>query len=137
MFNLKWDDVQFEKKRLRIRGEVSKNKRTRYIPMNSKLQAILVMQKEMYGLLAWVLSGMYGQQRATCQNAFRKARKKAGIDPKFRMHDMRHTWTSHLLHAGVDPKLIQKWAGWHSIKMLDRYGHPDRRGQAEKINRLG
>jgi len=42
-------------------------------------------------------------------------------------HDMRHTWASHLLHASVDPKLIQEWAGWHSIKMLDRYGHLDRK----------
>ncbi len=136
-FILTWEDIMFEENKIRIRGEVSKNKRTRYIPMNSKLRETLQEQKAKYGNTPWVFPGQYGQQRATCQNAFRKAREKAGIDLKFRLHDMRHTWASHCLHKNIDPKLIQEWAGWHSIKLLDRYGHPDRRHQAEKINRLG
>lgn len=135
-FNLTWDDVQMTEKRIRIRGEVSKNKRTSYIPMNIKLREVLLEQKKKTGKSEWVFPGMYGQQRATCQKAFREARRKAGIDSSFRMHDLRHTWASHLLHAGVDPKLIQEWAGWHSIKMLDRYGHPDRKDQMEKIDRI-
>ena len=104
--------------------------------MNTKLRDVLLEQKKKTGHFEWVFPGMYVPQRVTCQKAFREARRKAGIDSSFRMHDLRHTWASHLLHAGVDPKLIQEWGGWHSIKMLDRYGHPDRRNQMEKIDRI-
>jgi len=36
---------------------------------------------------------------------------------------MRHTGITLMLEAGVNPRAIQKLAGWTSLRMLERYGH--------------
>ncbi len=38
-------------------------------------------------------------------------------------HTMRHTGVTLMLEAGVNPRVIQKLAGWTSLRMLERYGH--------------
>lgn len=38
-------------------------------------------------------------------------------------HTMRHTGVTLMLEAGVNPRVIQKLAGWGSLRMLERYGH--------------
>lgn len=38
-------------------------------------------------------------------------------------HTMRHTGVTLMLEAGVNPRVIQKLAGWSSLRMLERYGH--------------
>lgn len=38
-------------------------------------------------------------------------------------HTMRHTGVTLMLEQGVNPRVIQKLAGWSSLRMLERYGH--------------
>jgi integrase len=38
-------------------------------------------------------------------------------------HVMRHTGVTDMLEDGVSPKAIQQYAGWTSLRMLERYGH--------------
>jgi integrase len=38
-------------------------------------------------------------------------------------HTMRHTGVTLMLEAGVNPCVIQKLAGWTSLRMLERRGH--------------
>jgi site-specific recombinase XerD len=38
-------------------------------------------------------------------------------------HTMRHTGVTLMLEAGVNPRVIQRLAGWSSLRMLERYGH--------------
>lgn len=40
-------------------------------------------------------------------------------------HTMRHTGVTLMLEAGFNPRVIQKLAGWTSLRMLERYGHAD------------
>ena len=48
----------------------------------------------------------------------------AGIDPEFRIHDMRHTCASILINAGATLKGVQDVLGHSSITVtMDRYGH--------------
>ncbi|QFG08432.1 tyrosine integrase [Mycobacterium phage Guanica15] len=60
------------------------------------------------------------------------ALKRAGLDVKPRVHDLRHTCASWLIAAGVPLPAIQQHLGHESIKVtVDRYGHLDRSsGQA-------
>jgi integrase len=43
---------------------------------------------------------------------------------KFRFHDLRHTFGSLLIQAGVSPAYVQKQMGHRSIQVtIDVYGH--------------
>ena len=41
----------------------------------------------------------------------------------FRFHDLRHTWASWLVQAGVPVSVLQEMGGWESIEMVRRYAH--------------
>ncbi|EKT63904.1 tyrosine recombinase XerD [Providencia burhodogranariea DSM 19968] len=47
---------------------------------------------------------------------------KIGIT-NFRFHDLRHTWASWLVQAGVPLSALQKMDGWENIEMVRRYVH--------------
>jgi integrase len=66
-------------------------------------------------------------ERRPVSNAYRKrawrnACKRAGL-AGLRFHDLRHTWASWLMQAGVPPYAIQSLGGWASPKMVERYAH--------------
>jgi Phage integrase family len=61
------------------------------------------------------LAEMVVSQFGTCQ--------KAGLQ-KFRFHDLRHTFDSLLIQAGVSSAYVQKQMGHRSIQVtIDVYGH--------------
>ena len=41
----------------------------------------------------------------------------------FRFHDLRHTFATRLVQAGVDLYAVQKLGRWKSISMVERYAH--------------
>jgi site-specific recombinase XerD len=50
--------------------------------------------------------------RASVQGAFRKAKYRAGITKTgVAIHTLRHSYAIHLLEAGVNPRLIQRYLG--------------------------
>lgn len=60
--------------------------------------------------------------RVDFNTAWRAALKRPGIED-FRFHDLRQTWASGLIQAGVPLSALQEMGGWESIEMLRRYAH--------------
>ncbi len=54
---------------------------------------------------------------------FRRTLKRAGIERHVRLHDLRHTWASHMAMRGVPLAVIQELGGWASYQMVRRYAH--------------
>lgn len=54
---------------------------------------------------------------------FERAVRKAELRPKFRYHDLRHTFCSRLVAAGVPLVVVQKLAGHKSYSTTLRYSH--------------
>jgi len=51
-----------------------------------------------------------------------KAFRAVGL-PHVHHHVMRHTGVTDMLEDGINPKAIMQYAGWTSLRMLERYGH--------------
>ncbi len=62
--------------------------------------------------------------------------QKAGISD-FRFYDLRHTFASHLVMAGVDLKTVQELLGHKTLQMTLRYSHLSRDHKRCAINTLG
>lgn len=58
------------------------------------------------------------------QRYFQRAKAIAGIDRKFRFHDLRHTFGLNLASAGVSLQVIARCLGHSTTKMAERYARP-------------
>jgi site-specific recombinase XerD len=61
--------------------------------------------------------------------------QRAGID-NFRFHDLRHTFASRLILAGVGLETVQELLGHSSITMTRRYTHLTATHVREAVERL-
>jgi len=70
-----------------------------------------------------VLTEVWHQQmRVDDNSAWNTGKQRTGITD-FRFHDLRHTWASWLVQAGVPLSALQEMGGWESIEMVQRNAH--------------
>ncbi|ENY7076578.1 site-specific integrase, partial [Shigella flexneri] len=62
------------------------------------------------------------KMRYDANTAWKAALRRAGIDD-FRFHDLRHTWASWLVQAGVSLLALKEMGGWETLEMVQRYAH--------------
>ena len=95
---MKWDDLDFRQKIIYIVN--TKNNEKREIPMNQVVFNFLLKVKK-HPNSSYVFCNKDGKPYSDVKKAFWHALKRAGIK-NFRFHDLRHTFASHLVMAGVD-----------------------------------
>ncbi len=69
------------------------------------------------------------------KTAFLKAVKRADIPP-CRFHDLRHTFATRLVLAGVDLATVKELMGHASISTTMRYAHPSPPHKRDAVARL-
>jgi site-specific recombinase XerD len=75
--------------------------------------------------------------RSSVQGAFRKAKQRAGLTKTgVAIHTLRHSYATHLLEAGVNPRLIQRYLGHTQLETTMVYLHLTHKGQEEAYERL-
>ena len=147
---LKWGDIQFgesedDKNRFILVQRhyymghfgISKTHECRRVDMSKQLRAVLMAHKENALLRAFQLGKtsiaddlVFPSEAGTpiCPDNIgprymEPALEQAGLR-KFRFHDLRHTFGSLLIQAGVSPAYVQKQMGHRSIQVtIDVYGH--------------
>ena len=131
LLSLTWDDVDFERGTVSVRAGYAKNGESRSIPMNEVLRKTL---EEIVGEGA-VFRSRTGQPYKSIDTAFYSAVKRAEIED-FHFHDLRHTFASRLVMAGVDLPTVKELMGHKDIKMTLRYAHLSDDHKQKAVNLL-
>jgi len=124
LLNLQWDDLDFERGFITLRGEVAKKKRTEIIPMNAQAKAVLENQPRTTS--PYVFPGKYPDRpRVGLESLCRRVREKAGLHQNFRpLHGLRHSFASWLASSGkVSMFELQKLLTHSTPQMTQRYAH--------------
>ena len=139
ILKLHWSQVDMARRTLTILEQ--KNGARDTLPVNATAMAVLQARLGVRtsSTEAVFMNGA-GQAREARNllRAFYPAMRKAGI-VRFRFHDLRHTFATRLIQAGVDVYTVQKLGRWKTISMVLRYAHhqPESlRGGAEVLDRL-
>jgi integrase len=122
LLSLEWSRVDLDRRTIRIiNAKSSAGDRT--IPMNATAQTILSeLVKEAALPLVFPSNRRPGERLLDLKKAFKKAVQLSGI-AHFRWHDMRHTFATRLVRAGVDIISVQHLLGHSKITMTARYAH--------------
>lgn len=131
ILDLRWENVDLVNGVITV--EKSKNWKLRQIPMNSRVFETLRSLKRTGD---YVFSKRNGDPRHSVRRAFEVAREKAGI-PKCRFHDLRHTFASRLVMAGVDLVTVKELLGHSSITTTMIYSHPSPEHKKKAVEVLG
>lgn len=131
ILDLRWENVDLVNGVITV--ERSKNWKLRQIPMNSLVFETLRSLKRTGD---YVFSKRNGGPRHSVRRAFEVAQEKAGI-PKCRFHDLRHTFASRLVMAGVDLVTVKELLGHSSIATTMIYSHPSPEHKKRAVEVLG
>jgi excisionase family DNA binding protein len=121
IFNLKWQNVDFDRKQISIKE--SKSGKERKIPINSVLFSLLHALRSQNENSEYVFANPTTDKPYTdIKRAFSTACTKADIKD-LRFHDLRHTFATRLVRRGVDLIIIKELMGHASIVTTQRYLH--------------
>jgi len=117
---LKWKDIDFPSRIIRIDAMNSKTARERKIGMTKRVfQEFQGLWSKGDGDTKSLVFGI----KDNFKNGFANALEDAGIEG-FRFHDLRHTAITRLVNAGVPPMEIMKVSGHSQWTTCARYVNP-------------
>lgn len=123
LFNLRWRDVDRARAVLTVGGEGAKSGQTRHVPLNTEaLDVLRIWTGKATQPDAFVFPSADGDRLDDIKGAWLPLVKAAKVTA-FTFHDLRHTFASKLVMAGVDLNTVRELLGHADLKMTLRYSH--------------
>lgn len=121
---LAWRDVDLEEGVIRIL--MKKTRREALIPISATCREALARQHARCSRSEHVFVDEHDEliPEIRITRAFGIAKAIAGINRRFRPHDLRHTFACRLASAGVSLQIIAKSLGHTTTQMAERYARP-------------
>jgi len=122
MLGLTWSRVDLRAQRAWIPASQMKTGRPHGVPLSR--DAIKVLQRlRAINPKGDLVFQWHGKPIDSCYTpVFKAAVKRCGLRP-FRWHDLRHTWASWAVQAGIPLQQVMELGGWKSYSMVLRYAH--------------
>jgi integrase/recombinase XerD len=134
--------------RLQVHIYRGKGAKDRYVPLPEETLALLRTYWKTHRNKTWLFPATWRDQqqsptapmpmsRTSVQGAFRKAKHRAGITKTgVAVHTLRHSYATHLLEAGVNPRLIQRYLGHIQLATTMVSLHLTHKGHEDAYERL-
>jgi integrase len=121
LFRLQWQDVDFDRGFIHIRGP--KGGQDQKIPLNQAARELL--KSHPHTGSPYVFPGRWGGERTDINKQVNRIKEAAGLPKDFRaLHGLRHVYASMLASSGqVDLYTLQKLLTHKSAAMTMRYAH--------------
>lgn len=120
--NLKFEDINFSSHQIHIKQ--GKGKKDRIIPVPDDTLNLIGHYYNQYKPKEYLFNGQsepfYSQR--SIQNILKEACKKAGVK-RIKVHELRHSRSTHLLDNGISLEHLRKFLGHNSIKTTQIYLH--------------
>ena len=131
LFHLRWEDLNLRTKMLTVCGATAKSGQTRHIPLNREALAVLEAwgQQSPNDVLVFPAKG--GKRLTNVNTSWHGLLQDARITG-FTWHDLRHSFASKLVMAGVSLAVVRELLGHADLTMTLRYAHlaPDHKAAA-------
>ena len=131
LVTLQWSEVDLKVGRhgeIKVRGEISKDREDRHIPLSATARAILDSLPRPIRQDTRVFAFL-GSSRYNVNRMLYEALEASGLNKdvprsqRVTWHTLRHTFASRLVMAGVDLATVQKLMGHSNITTTMRYAH--------------
>lgn len=132
IFNLTWKDVDLEKKIITVEGTTSKSGQSRYISINDELLDTLIKWKKQTPSDSYAFPGKNGKRLDNIKKSWENLLVRAKIEG-FRWHDIRHTFASNLVMAGISLYQVRDILGHSDFSMTQRYAHLSQDSKAAAV----
>jgi integrase len=128
---LEWGDVDFHNGVIHVRRSVAhatdvatlpKSGKTRTVPMSPALMDVLRAHKHLRSDLVFCRPDGKRIKQGNLRRPWARITRASGLKA-IRLHDMRHSFASQLVMAGVPMKAVQDMLGHGDMKMTARYSH--------------
>lgn len=127
LLGLDWDDVDLERRLLRVR--IAKGGHARVVPIHPALEPLLMdyLRTRLPLTDRALFTGVQGKRlsHTVLAQGFRRYTAAAGVDVRKRVtpHTLRHVFASELLRAGANLRQIQDLLGHKHLDSTQRYTH--------------
>jgi integrase len=133
LFNLKWEDVYIEEKRLSI--IMGKTRRTLEVPLNdTAVEIVMAKQAVKHGPYVFY-NAVTGDRFYDLKLGFKAILRRAAL-PGITWHTLRHTFASRLTRSGVDLVTVKELLGHATINTTMRYAHSNHEAKAQAVAKL-
>jgi integrase len=135
LLSLTWEDVDFASRSITVQAAYAKNGESRSVPMNDVLTTTLEEVRITFMVTGSVFRNRNGTPYRSFRSAFERAMRKAALHD-FTFHDLRHTFASRLVMAGVDLPTVKELMGHKNISITLRYTHLSRDHKQRAVRTL-
>ena len=137
---------EIDSRRMQLHIRQGKGGKDRYVPLPERTLEQLRWYWRGHRNPVWLFPGQKGgssaqhaQNESGVRRALKAAVKERGLNKVVTVHSLRHSYATHLVEAGVNLQLVQRYLGHNSLSATYVYVHltaPMQHRASETINEL-
>ncbi|MEE9157234.1 MAG: site-specific integrase, partial [Gammaproteobacteria bacterium] len=136
VLNLKWENVNLERREVYIEGKDMKAGKRQVVPLAPQAFDALNRQVGKNPIYVWTYGKGGRHLTFIGSKTWKNAVKAAGIDQRISFHSLRHTGASWLAQAGASEAELMQAGSWSNPVVVKRYAKLRPQDKAQTFGRL-